>query len=110
MVCPFPGTQLHEEIREQGRLRYTNFPEDWARYHFEDVAQVPKLMTPDELAEEVSAAYREIHRPGAIWSRFFRTWRTTGRFHAAVAAMTNGVRLRRLQLGVMNEVRRRQAN
>ncbi len=103
MVCPFPGTKLHEEIRDEGRLRYTNFPQDWARYHFEDVAQTPKLMTPDALTEVVLEAYHAIHGRGAILSRFFRTLRTTRRFGAAMAAMKNGTRLRQLQLGVARD-------
>lgn len=105
IVCPFPGTQLFERMRREGRLRYTDFPRDWVHYHFAEVAQRPKLMAPSVLEELVAEGHREIHRAGAVWSRSLRTLLATRRFSSAVCALTTSIRFRRLELGLVESLR-----
>ena len=102
IVCPFPGTQLYERMRREGRLRYTNFPQDWAHYHFAEVAQQPKLMSPDELEGLVAEAHRTLHGGRAIWNRFRSTMRETRKFNSTVCALLTGLRFRRVELGMVN--------
>ena len=108
IICPFPGTRLYERMRQEGRLRYTEFPQDWVHYHFAGVAQQPKLMTPHVLEDLVSEGHRQIHGVGAVWSRFFRTLRTTRRVPTAVCALLTSLRFRRAELGIIDDLRQRQ--
>jgi radical SAM superfamily enzyme YgiQ (UPF0313 family) len=98
IMCPFPGTRLYEKMRQQRRLRYTNFPQDWVHYDYSQVAHRPQHMAPDELQRLVSEACREIYRGGAIWARFFRALRATRRLPAAVCSLRYNLRQRRLRL------------
>lgn len=34
ILTPLPGTDLMEQMQQEGRLIYQNFPEDWYRYRF----------------------------------------------------------------------------
>ncbi len=105
IVCPFPGTPLYERLRQEGRLRYTDFPRDWVHYHFAEVAQQPKLMPPDVLEKLVSEGHRQIHRAGAVWSRFFRALRATRSLPSAVCALRTSLRFRRVELGLVDNLR-----
>ncbi|MCP4601251.1 MAG: B12-binding domain-containing radical SAM protein [Proteobacteria bacterium] len=49
ILTPFPGTRLFEQMRAEGRLLYTNFPEDWARYNAYELVIRPRNMTIHEL-------------------------------------------------------------
>ena len=43
-LTPLPGTKLFNKLKSENRLIYTNFPEDWSRYSFNDfVFKHPKL-------------------------------------------------------------------
>ena len=33
IMTPFPGTRLYDQIQKEGRLLYTNYPDDWVRYN-----------------------------------------------------------------------------
>lgn len=34
ILTPLPGTDLMEQLQQEGRLRYQTFPEDWNKYRF----------------------------------------------------------------------------
>jgi radical SAM superfamily enzyme YgiQ (UPF0313 family) len=60
VLTPLPGTRLFTRLRQQGRIFRTNFPEDWIRYDFQEVVFQPKHMTPDELMQGITEAYKEM--------------------------------------------------
>jgi len=61
IVTPLPGTALFNQLLQEGRLLYTDFPKDWDRYNMTELTYLPRgfrsvsefydLMT--ELVEEV---------------------------------------------------------
>lgn len=104
-VCPFPGTRLYARMQQEGRLRYTDFPEDWAHYHFAEVTLRPKRMAAEVLEELMLEACRELYGRRAIRSRFFKTLRATRRFRAALWGLWYNLSMRRLKLGVVNNLR-----
>ncbi len=59
-LLPYPGTPLYRRLEESGRLRY---PKWWLdpRYHWGDVAFIPKNMAPDELADACHRARSTFH-------------------------------------------------
>jgi radical SAM superfamily enzyme YgiQ (UPF0313 family) len=55
VLTPLPGTELFNKVKSEGRLLYTNFPEDWQRYdYFEPTIRHPvmDIKTLDEAAEK----------------------------------------------------------
>lgn len=42
ILTPLPGTNLMEQLKQEGRLVHKNFPEDWEKYRFSYVVHEPK--------------------------------------------------------------------
>jgi radical SAM superfamily enzyme YgiQ (UPF0313 family) len=62
VLIPYPGTPLFDRLRGDGRLLYTNFPDDWRHYSYDDVAYRPLNMSPEMLLEkklEIEHRFRE---------------------------------------------------
>jgi radical SAM superfamily enzyme YgiQ (UPF0313 family) len=58
-LTPYPGTPLFDRLKAQGRILYTNYPEDWGRYTNDYVVFRPINFTPDQLFEMSHYLYRE---------------------------------------------------
>jgi radical SAM superfamily enzyme YgiQ (UPF0313 family) len=58
ILTPLPGTKLYRKLAQEGRLLYTDYPEDWKYYDFTEAVFKPMHMTPDELKEGVAEIYR----------------------------------------------------
>ncbi len=76
MATPYPGTELYETVRREGRL----FSEDWSEFGIhEDKALYELPGLPPELVERKwHEAYRRFYlRPGRILQRALKpdTWR-----------------------------------
>lgn len=41
ILTPLPGTQLMEQLRNQNRIIYDNFPQDWDKYRFSYMVHQP---------------------------------------------------------------------
>jgi radical SAM superfamily enzyme YgiQ (UPF0313 family) len=77
LLTPLPGTRLFEHYREQGRLRYTDFPADWQRYDMSEVVHCPRRMAPEVLAREFSAVNEKLYAWHTLTYKALRTlWRT----------------------------------
>ena len=59
-LTPLPGTRLYDRLRSEGRLLYTNYPDDWKRYDLFEAVFRPKHMSPDELEEGVRQVYERV--------------------------------------------------
>ena len=49
IMTPFPGTRLYDKVRKEGRLLYTDYPNDWIKYNAYEAVIRPLNMTVDEL-------------------------------------------------------------
>ena len=58
ILMPYPGTEVFRKFRQEGRLKYTNYPEDWGKYSRGNVVYEPKLMSADALER----GYKEVVR------------------------------------------------
>ncbi len=61
VLTPLPGTQLFQRLEDEGRLLYTNFPEDWDRYNFNEVVHQPIGMGREELSEIMRECVRRMY-------------------------------------------------
>ncbi len=77
LLTPNPGTDLFHRLAREGRLLYTNFPADYARYDVCFAAFRPRNMTPEQMEEGLVWATRAIGSPGVIARRAWGTWRNT---------------------------------
>jgi radical SAM superfamily enzyme YgiQ (UPF0313 family) len=73
LLTPLPGTRLFERYRQQGRLRYTDFPEDWQRYDMAEVVHCPRRMPPEVLAREFAAVNEKLYAWHTLAYKALRT-------------------------------------
>ena len=74
IITPLPGTRLYSSLQQEGRLLYTNYPDDWTHYDFTEVVFKPKHMTPDKLMEGVTQMYRDTSSRTTSLKRAFTTF------------------------------------
>ena len=61
-LTPLPGTRLYERLKNEGRLLYSDYPNDWELHdNHSNIVFRPKNMTPEELFEGVISIYKETH-------------------------------------------------
>jgi radical SAM superfamily enzyme YgiQ (UPF0313 family) len=77
ILNPTPGTRLWDRLREQGRLLYTSFPDDYALYTQDNVCFRPEGMTPMELQEGTRRLIAGLTRLPVALRRARATWRHT---------------------------------
>ncbi len=77
VLTPLPGTRLFERYHQEGRLLYTNFPEDWNHYDMTEVIHWPGNMTPEELARLNDCLNKRMYAKGMLARKALETlWRT----------------------------------
>ena len=69
VFTPFPGTQVYDELRKQGRI----VDQNWAHYNYEHVVFRPMGMSAEQLQAGIEWAWRETYRLPAIVRRISRT-------------------------------------
>ncbi len=69
ILVPVPGTQYFTQFQKEGRLLYTNFPQDWKHYNNGQVTFTPKNMTPRELQQGYYHAWKKFYSPTSIIKR-----------------------------------------
>ena len=99
LLTPLPGTDLFNKVKSEGRLLYTNFPEDWQRYdYFEPTIRHPLLDT-KTLDEAADKAKRRIFSTPWIWYRGLITLIRTRRFITALMLTLNYLHYRNIFVG-----------
>jgi hypothetical protein len=62
---PFPGTPIHQKLRQENRILETN----WSMYDAQHVVFRPKLMSPQDLQEGLYWAWNQVYSAGSIFKR-----------------------------------------
>jgi radical SAM superfamily enzyme YgiQ (UPF0313 family) len=91
ILTPLPGTILFNRLQEEGRLLYTNFPEDWERYNFTEVVHKPKSMYPDEFKEAVHACWEKLYDMKNLKKKFLNTLKLTKNATTATWAFSSNL-------------------
>jgi len=97
ILVPDPGTDLHERLKQEGRLRHTSYPADYRRHHLGQALFQPRAMTSEQLEAGARWAIGQVSRWPVIIRRAWRTWRATGNPFAAAVAVAwtrSGLRAR----------------
>jgi radical SAM superfamily enzyme YgiQ (UPF0313 family) len=70
ILTPMPGTKLHDEYRDAGRLDHT----DWSRYDTRHVVYEPRNMTRDQLMDGYCWLYEQAYASRRALDRMERYW------------------------------------
>lgn len=81
-LTPLPGTRLFAQLKDQGRLLYTDFPKDWDRYDLTEVVYEPKQMTAEEFSKVMRECLKKIYDRPVIKAKARKTLEFTGRWDA----------------------------
>ncbi|MFO1497547.1 MAG: radical SAM protein [Verrucomicrobiota bacterium] len=74
ILTPLPGTPLHRDFAQAGRIT----THDWSEYDFRHVVFRPARMTPQQLQAGADWAIAQFYRLDRIWRRFFRALFSVG--------------------------------
>jgi radical SAM superfamily enzyme YgiQ (UPF0313 family) len=70
ILTPMPGTNLHEEVKAEGRLDHFQ----WELYDTRHVVFEPKLMTREQLMDGYVWLYEQCYGPERLYDRLERLW------------------------------------
>jgi radical SAM superfamily enzyme YgiQ (UPF0313 family) len=91
IVTPLPGTGLFNRLEKEGRLIYTDFPEDWEHYHFMEVVHRPGKMSQEELMQAMMENWDILYDHKVIQKKMLETLKYTGSKKAAAWAYLSNV-------------------
>lgn len=74
---PIPGTELYQKLEEEGRLRLTNYPQDWDAYNMFSLTYELNHLSEDELYHKLFTAYKEVSSFFPSLKRGLTTFRKT---------------------------------
>jgi radical SAM superfamily enzyme YgiQ (UPF0313 family) len=77
LLTPYPGTDLYARLAQEGRLLYTQFPQDYVRYDLRTAVFLPRNMTVDQLEEGLVWATEAVGTRSVAARRAWNTWRDT---------------------------------
>lgn len=97
-LTPLPGTRLFERYRSEGRLLYTDFPQDWDHYDMTEVVHHPGGMPPAELADFMQSSNRRIYAWPVLIRKAIGTLFRTHNPMAAMFAWSSNVNYRHVGL------------
>ncbi|MFV1966653.1 MAG: radical SAM protein [Pirellulaceae bacterium] len=97
-MTPLPGTRLFRQMKEEGRLLYTDFPQDWDRYNLTEVVYRPKGMEPGQFSQIMRDCLRRIFDLPVIKAKAKQTFKETGRADTTEFAWQSNINYRNIAM------------
>lgn len=97
-MTPLPGTRLFEQLRQEDRLLYTNFPADWDRYNLTEVVFRPRDMAADEFNHAMRECLNRIYDLRVLKAKAKQTQAATGRWDATLFAWESNLSYREIAM------------
>jgi radical SAM superfamily enzyme YgiQ (UPF0313 family) len=94
ILTPLPGTLLFKRFEVEGRLLYTNFPEDWERYNYAEVVHRPQKMSPEDFEQAVYENWERLYNLKNLKRKFLKTLKITKNPSTAAWAFSSNMHLR----------------
>lgn len=88
-LTPLPGTRLFDRFADEGRLLFSNFPEDWMHYDMTEVVFRPDGMRPEELTAGMHSANRKMYSSHVLLQKAYNTFRFTKKGMATMFAWSS---------------------
>jgi radical SAM superfamily enzyme YgiQ (UPF0313 family) len=94
ILTPLPGTALYNRLRDEGRLLYTNYPDDWERYNYAEVVYKPQRMSPETFEEAVYENWERLYNVKTLKKKFLNTLKLTKNATTAAWAFSSNMHMR----------------
>jgi radical SAM superfamily enzyme YgiQ (UPF0313 family) len=89
-LTPLPGTRLFDQLQDEGRLLYTDFPRDWEHYDMGEAVHRPRGMTPETLARAMGESGRRMYAWPVLARKALHTlWETRNTMATMFAWQSN---------------------
>jgi radical SAM superfamily enzyme YgiQ (UPF0313 family) len=99
-LTPFPGTRLFNRYQQEGRLLYTNFPQDWMHYDMMDVVYRPGSLEPKQLIQITGKLNRRMYAwPVLLRKALITFWQTRNKI-ATMFAWNSNLNYRNVGRGI----------
>lgn len=96
LMTPLPGTALFKRLHREGRLLYTNFPDDWSRYHFGELVHQPQKMSHEAMIECIQQQFVRMYDPKALKRRMMQSLKNTRNAVTATWAYASNLQYRNI--------------
>lgn len=97
-MTPLPGTQLFQNLEQEGRLLYTQFPQDWNHYDLLELVHQPKTMERDEFRSVIQECISQVYSLPTLKAKARRTLAATGSWEAMEFAYRANMNYRNIGL------------
>lgn len=94
ILTPLPGTALYKRFEAEGRLLYTNFPEDWERYNYAEVLHKPQKMSVTDYEQAVYENWERLYDLKTLKKKFLNTLKLTKNPTTAAWAYSSNMHMR----------------
>jgi len=102
-LTPLPGTRLFDKLQREGRIIYSEFPQDWDKYDMTQVVHRAANMSPSELSSAILHCNRMLYSWPVILRKACRTLISTRNPMAAMFALQSNVNYRNVGRGQLKE-------
>jgi radical SAM superfamily enzyme YgiQ (UPF0313 family) len=90
VLTPLPGTRLFERYQKEGRLLYTDFPQDWDHYDMTEVIHRPGSMDKERLTEVMDSLNKRLYAlPVLVCKAISTFWQTKDKMTTMFAWNSN---------------------
>jgi radical SAM superfamily enzyme YgiQ (UPF0313 family) len=99
-LTPLPGTRLFDRYQQEGRLLYSNFPQDWDHYDMTEVVHRPGSLDPQQLNQTMKKLDRRMYSlPVLFCKRLITFWQTRDKI-ATMFAWNSNINYRNVGRGI----------
>jgi radical SAM superfamily enzyme YgiQ (UPF0313 family) len=93
-LTPLQGTRLFDRYHREGRLIYTNFPQDWEHYDMTDVVHRPGSLEPDQLINTINRLNPQVYSWPVLLRKALFTYLQTRDLTATMFAWNSNINYR----------------
>jgi radical SAM superfamily enzyme YgiQ (UPF0313 family) len=104
ILTPLPGTLLYKRFMAEGRLLYTNYPEDWERHNYTEVVFKPQKMAADDFQQSVQENWERLYDLKTLKRKFLNTMKITRNPDTAAWAFSSNLHMRNLVFEGQKEI------
>ena len=98
-LTPLPGTRLFSRLQDEGRLLYTDFPQDWNHYDMTEVIHQPQGMTPETLSQAMRESNKRMYARPVLARKAMRTFLETRNPMATMFTWQSNINYRNVAFG-----------
>jgi radical SAM superfamily enzyme YgiQ (UPF0313 family) len=99
-LTPLPGTRLFDRYQREGRLRHTNFPQDWDHYDMTELVHHPGIMDPEEFDQTMQKLDRRMFSLPILFRKALITFWQTRNIMATMFAWNSNINYRNVGRGI----------